>query len=119
MEELIARIHAVTRRVSGEKLNLVQSGDLIVNLITREVQRGGAAIRLTAREFNLLEYLMRSPGRVFTRTQILEHVWGFDFDPNTNLIDVHIQRLRKKISPDDKEQLIETIRGIGYRFKKS
>ena len=119
MEELIARIHAVTRRVSGEKLNLLQSGDLIVNLITREVQRGGAAIRLTAREFNLLEYLMRSPGRVFTRTQILEHVWGFDFDPNTNLIDVHIQRLRKKISPDDKEQLIETIRGIGYRFKKS
>lgn len=119
MEELIARIHAVIRRVSGEKLNLLQAGDLVVNLITREVKRGDDPIKLTAREFSLLEYLMRSPGRVFTRTQILEHVWSYDFDPNTNLIDVHIQRLRKKICPEGKDQLIETIRGIGYRFKKA
>jgi len=118
MEELIARIHAVVRRASGEKLSILQADDLVVNLITHEVKRGDTPIRLTAREFSLLEYLMRSPGRVFTRTQILEHVWGYDFDTNTNLIDVHIQRLRRKISPDDKEQLIETMRGVGYRFKK-
>jgi two-component system, OmpR family, response regulator len=119
VEELVARIHAIVRRASGEKLTILQADDLVVNLVTREVTRGGVPIKLTSREFSLLEYMMRSPGRVFTRTQILEHVWSYDFDPNTNLIDVHIQRLRKKISPDDKEQLIETLRGVGYRFKKT
>jgi len=117
VEELIARLHAVVRRASGERLTLLQSGDLTVNLITREVRRAERDVRLTAREFNLLEYLMRSPGRVYTRTQILEHIWGYDFDPNTNLVDVHIQRLRKKISPEAAEALIETVRGVGYRFK--
>ncbi len=119
VEELVARLQAVVRRVSGEKLSLLRAAGLEVNLITREVKRGDKPIKLTAREFSLLEYLMRSPGRVFTRTQILEHVWGYNFDPNTNLIDVHVQRLRKKISPDEKEQLIETLRGVGYRFKKT
>jgi len=119
VEELIARVHAVVRRASGERLSILQADDLVVNLITREVKRGDTPVKLTAREFSLLEYLMRSPGRVFTRTQILEHVWGYDFDPSTNLIDVHIQRLRRKISPDDKQQLIETMRGVGYRFKKT
>ncbi|MBX7258059.1 MAG: response regulator transcription factor [Candidatus Hydrogenedentes bacterium] len=119
VEELIARIHAVIRRASGERLTVLQSGDLNVNLITREVRRGDRDIRLTAREFNLLEYLMRSPGRVYSRTQILEHIWGYDFDPNTNLVDVHIQRLRKKISPESAEALIETVRGVGYRFRGS
>lgn len=116
VEELIARIHAVARRVADDKFSLLQAGDLVVNLITREVKRGNNVIKLTAREFSLLEYLMRSPGRVFTRTQILEHIWGYDFDPNTNFIDVHIQRLRKKLCPDEREQPIETIRGVGYRF---
>ena len=116
VEELIARIHAVARRMSDEKSSLLQAGDLVVNLLTREVKRGTTSIKLTTREFSLLEYLMRSPGRVYTRTQILEHIWGYDFDPNTNFIDVHIQRLRKKICPDDREQPIETIRGVGYRF---
>ena len=116
VEELIARIHAVARRMSDEKSSLLQAGDLVVNLLTREVRRGDTSIKLTTREFSLLEYLMRSPGRVFTRTQILEHIWGYDFDPNTNFIDVHIQRLRKKLCPDDREQPIETIRGVGYRF---
>ena len=119
VEELIARIHAIVRRASGEKSSTLQAGDLVVNLITREVKRGDAPIRLTAREFSLLEYLMRAPGRVFTRTQILEHVWGYDFDISTNLIDVHIQRLRKKIGPDGQDPFIETIRGVGYRFKKT
>lgn len=119
VEELIARVHALVRRASGEKLSILQADDLVVNLITREVKRGDASIRLTAREFGLLEYLMRSPGRVLTRTQILEHVWGYDFDVNTNLIDVHVQRLRKKINPDGSDQYIETIRGVGYRFRKT
>ncbi|MFC1736619.1 response regulator transcription factor [Candidatus Hydrogenedentota bacterium] len=118
VEEVIARIHAVVRRASGEQLSILQAGDLTVNLITREVKRDGNGIRLTAREFGLLEYLMRSPDRVFTRTQIIEHVWGYDFDPNTNLVDVYIQRLRKKIKGDSGTNLIETVRGVGYRFRK-
>lgn len=117
MEELVARVQALLRRVSGEKLSLLQAGDLVVNLITREVRVAGRPVELTAREFSLLEYLMRSPGRVYTRTQILEHVWSYDFDTNTNLIDVYIQRLRKKLGASG-SQLIETIRGVGYRFRR-
>ena len=117
VEELIARIHAVTRRAKGDQLTQMSAGDLTVNLITREVKRGAMRIELTAREFSLLELLMRSPGRVYTRTQILEHVWGYDFDPQTNVVDVCIRRLRNKIDlPDDKEPLIETVRNVGYRF---
>lgn len=118
MEELIARVQAVLRRASGEKLSLLQVGDLVVNLITREVKVGDRDVELTSREFNLLEYLMRSPGRVYTRTQILEHVWSYDFDTNTNLIDVYIQRLRKKLDPSGEQQFVETIRGVGYRFRR-
>lgn len=117
MEELVARVQALLRRVSGEKLSLLQAGDLVVDLITREVKVAGRPVELTAREFSLLEYLMRSPGRVYTRTQILEHVWSYDFDTNTNLIDVYIQRLRKKLGSSG-SQPIETIRGVGYRFRR-
>jgi two-component system, OmpR family, response regulator len=74
---------------------------------------------VTAREFNLLELLMRSPGRVFTRTQILEHVWGYDFDPQTNVVDVYIRRVRSKIDAEGKTPLVETVRGVGYRFHKT
>ena len=118
VEELVSRIHAVLRRASGSQLTIFQSGDLTINFVTREVKRGDRSIRLTAREFGLLEYLMRSPERVFTRTQIIEHVWGYDFDPNTNLVDVYIKRLRKKIGGDSGDDLIETVRGVGYRFLK-
>lgn len=118
-EELVARVQALLRRASGDKLSLLQSGNLVVNLITREVKVGDRAVELTAREFGLLEYLMRSPGRVYTRTQILEHVWSYDFDTNTNLIDVYIQRLRKKLDPTGEQPFIETIRGVGYRFRKT
>lgn len=118
VEELVARLHALARRASGERLTVLQAGDLTVNLVTREVRCGDAPVHLTAREFNLLEYLMRSPGRVLTRTQILEHVWGYNFDPSTNLIDVHIQRLRRKLGGDGAASLIETVRGVGYRFVK-
>jgi len=117
IEELVARLHALARRASGERLSILQAGPLVVNLITREVNVADAPVRLTPREFNLLEYLMRSPGRVLTRTQILEHVWGYDFDVETNLIDVHIQRMRKKLGTLA-ASFIETVRGVGYRFVK-
>jgi DNA-binding response OmpR family regulator len=119
VEELIARIQAVVRRVSGEQLTQLTADGLVVNLITRDVLRGEERIDLTAREFNLLELLMRSPGRVFTRTQILEHVWGYDFDPQTNVVDVYIRRLRAKIDEPSEPSRIETVRGVGYRFRRA
>lgn len=118
VEELIARIHAVIRRVSGERQNILRVGVLALDRISREVTCNRQQIDLTTREFNLLEYLMRSPERVFTRTQILEHVWGYDFDPNTNLVDVCIQRLRKKLERVGGDNCIESVRGVGYRFRK-
>ena len=99
VEELVARIHAVVRRSVGNNQNLLSVGQIKLDRITREVTCDRRAIELTSREFNLLEYLMRSPGRVFTRTQILKHIWGYDFNPNTNVVDVCIQRIRKKIDP--------------------
>ena len=122
VEELIARVHALMRRVSGERQNVLAVGDLRLDRITREVTYRGETVDLTGREFNLIEYLMRSPNRVFTRTQILEHVWGYDFDPSTNVVDVCIQRIRKKISSlgvtEDGGSPIESVRGVGYRFRK-
>ncbi|MEH1802582.1 MAG: response regulator transcription factor [Nostoc sp.] len=118
VEELAARIHAVVRRSVSERQNQLGVGPIKLDRITREVTCNHRAIELTSREFNLLEYLMRSPGRVFTRTQILEHVWGYDFNPNTNVVDVCIQRIRKKIDPIDEAVWIESIRGVGYRFRK-
>lgn len=118
VEELAARIHAVVRRSVGDRQNLLAVGPIKLDRITREVTCNQRVIELTSREFNLLEYLMRSPGRVFTRTQILEHIWGYDFNPNTNVVDVCIQRMRKKIDPIDEASWIESIRGVGYRFRK-
>ncbi|MBD2524185.1 MULTISPECIES: response regulator transcription factor [unclassified Nostoc] len=118
VEELAARIHAVVRRSVSNRQNILSVGPIKLDRITREVTCDRQAIELTSREFNLLEYLMRSPGRVFTRTQILEHVWGYDFNPNTNVVDVCIQRIRKKIDPIDEAVWIESIRGVGYRFRK-
>ncbi len=117
IEELIARIRAVTRRAAGTTQGILTVGDLSMNLLTREVKRGGAAIELTPREFTLLEHLMRSPGRVLTRAQICEQVWDYDFDPGTNLVDVYVQRLRKKVDAEASVKLIETIRGVGYRLR--
>lgn len=117
VEELAARILAVGRRASGNARSLLAVGDLTLNLLTREVTRAGVPIDLTAREFTLLERLMRSPGRVFTRSQILEQVWDCDFDPGSNLVDVYVQRLRRKVDGDSPDRLIETIRGVGYRLR--
>lgn len=119
LDELVARLQALHRRSSGQSLSLMQVEDLVLNVATREVSRGEVSVDLTSREFNLLEYLMRSPGRVLTRTQILEQVWGYDFDPSTNVVDVCVQRLRKKVDAGRDLQLIETVRGAGYRMRKS
>lgn len=118
MDELIARVQTVLRRTSGEQLSILQAEDLSVNLMTREVVRDGKPLILAPREFALLEYLIRSPGRVFTRSQILEHVWGCSFDPGTNVVDVCVQRLRAKIDAEKSESFIEAVRGVGYRFRK-
>lgn len=117
IEELIARLHAVTRRASGASQSILAVADLKMNLLTREVTRGDTAIELTAREFSLLEHLMRSPGRVLTRVEICERVWDYNFDPGTNLVEVYIQRVRKKVDEGFANRLIETIRGVGYRIK--
>ena len=119
IEELVARLHALLRRASGQQRDLIQHGDVVVNLITREVKRRGETVELTAREFALLTFLMRSPGRTFSRTQICEHVWNYHFDPGTNLVDVYVQHLRKKLSGDSGLPLIETVRGVGYRIPEA
>jgi DNA-binding response OmpR family regulator len=128
VEELIARVQALMRRVSGERQNILTVGELRLDRIAREVTWFGQSVDLTGREFNLVEYLMRAPGRVLTRTQILEHVWGYDFDPSTNVVDVCIQRIRKKMASigaggtgaegEPVESPIESVRGVGYRFRK-
>lgn len=121
VEELAARIHALIRRSAGDKNNLLQVGSLTLDRIARRAHCHGQEIDLTTREYSLLEYLMRSAGQVFTRGQILEHVWGYDFDPSTNVVDVCIKRIRSKIaSIEDDETLaspIESVRGVGYRFR--
>jgi two-component system OmpR family response regulator len=120
VEELAARIQALMRRLSGERQNTVQVGPLRLDRITRQAACGEQSVELTTREFSLMEYLMRSAGRVFTRGQILEHVWGYDFDPSTNVVDVCIQRIRRKlatIAAPDGASPIEAVRGVGYRFR--
>ena len=114
MDEVIARIRALIRRVTGETISLYKVGDLAMNLVKREVTRGSRRIDLTSREFRLLEHLMRSPGQVVTRTQIIERVWEYHFDPGTNLVDVYIQRLRRKVDDGEEVKLIQTVRGVGY-----
>lgn len=128
VEELAARIQALRRRLAGDRQNTLDVGGLKLDRITREVSRHGRSVELTTREFSLFEYLMRSPGQVFTRAQILEHVWGYDFDPSTNLVDVCVKRLRSKITLLDdgavsvtesaqRPSPIESVRGAGYRFR--
>jgi two-component system OmpR family response regulator len=113
--ELIARIRAVSRRTGNTPLNLLEVGPLRMNLVTRDVSASGTSVDLTAREFALLEYLCSLPGRVLSRTQIYEKVWHYDFDPRTNLVDVYVARLRKKLGEDG--AWIETVRGVGYRVR--
>ena len=116
--ELLARVQALIRRMSGlSEPTRLTAGDLSMNLLTREVTRGGKKIDLQPIEFSLLEYLMRSTGRVVSKTMIMEHVWNYDFDPQTNVVEVRISRLRDKIDRDFDKKLIHTIRGVGYVLK--
>jgi len=117
--ELLARVQALVRRSSGtpETVRLAL-GDLTLDLLTREVRRGDELIELQPREFSLLEYLMRNSGRPVSKTMILERVWDYSFDPQTNVVDVLVCRLRNKIDKDFPEKLIHTIRGVGYVLKQ-
>ena len=117
--ELLARIQALIRRASGaSELTSLAVGDLTMNFLTREIKRGGRKIELQPREFSLLEYLMRNWETVVSKTMILEHVWGYDFDPQTNVIEAHICKLRDKIDKGFGTKLIHTIRGAGYVLKE-
>ncbi len=115
--ELEARIEALARRTVPEgPATTLSVGDLEMDLIARSVRRGGTPIELQPREFRLLEYLLRHAGQVVTRTMLLEHVWDYHFDPQTNVIDVHVSRLRAKIDRDFDRPLLHTVRGAGYRL---
>ncbi len=116
--ELLARVQALLRRASATASStLLQVGDLELDLLAREARRGGARIELQPREFALLEYLMRNIGNVVSKTMILEHVWDYHFDPQTNVVDVLVHRLRAKIDRDFEPKLIQTVRGAGYALK--
>ncbi len=112
--ELLARIQALIRRASQptSEPNRLTVGDLSLDLLTRQVRRGGEQVELQPREFSLLEYLMRNAGRSVTKTMILEHVWDYSFDPQTNVVDVLVHRLRSKVDPD--KTRLHTLRGVGY-----
>jgi two-component system OmpR family response regulator len=116
--ELLARVQALIRRAThtAEPTRL-SAGDLTLDLLTREVTRGGRRLELQSREFALLELLLRHPGRVVTKTMILEHLWDYSFDPQTNIVDVLVHRLRAKVDKDFPVKLIQTIRGVGYVLK--
>jgi len=116
-QELVARIRALLRRRAETKSAVLQVADLILDPARRIVKRGDEKIDLSPREFSLLDYFMRNPGRVLTRTMIIEHVWDYDFDTDTNVIDVYVNYLRKKIDAGGEPKLIHTVRGVGYVMK--
>lgn len=116
--ELLARIRALLRRERKEKVDVLKVGDLELNMLNHQVLRGGKTIPVTSREYSLLEYLMLHANQVVTRTMISEHVWNEEFNSFSNIIDVHIRYLRKKIDDGYKTKLIQTIRGTGYILKE-
>ncbi len=116
-EELLARVEALSRRPKVITSPLLTAGDLEVNRDTREVRRAGQVIDLTPKEFDVLEYLLRHRGRVMSRTLITEYAWGYHFDPGTNIVDVVINHLRKKLDAGHDRKLISTVRGVGYVIK--
>ena len=118
--ELLARVQALIRRANHEtESTRLEAGDLSMDLLTREVLREGTKLDLQPREFALLEYLMRNVSRVVSKTMIIEHVWGYDFDPLTNVVDVLVSRLRNKVDRDFDKKLIHTHRGAGYALRVS
>jgi two-component system OmpR family response regulator len=118
--ELLARVQALIRRARQEpEPILLEAGDLTMDLLKREVVRRGKKLDLQPREFALLQFLMRNLGRVVSKTMIIEHVWGYDFDPLTNIVDVLVSRLRHKVDYEFEKKLIQTHRGVGYALKVS
>jgi two-component system OmpR family response regulator len=118
--ELLARVQALIRRASGAtEPTTLSAGELSMNLLTREVKRKDQQIELQPMEFSLLEYLMRNIGRVVSKTMIMEHVWDYNFDPQTNVVEARICRLRDKVDRDFDKKLIHTIRGVGYVLKNA
>jgi two-component system, OmpR family, response regulator len=113
-EELLARVEALGRRPKEIRDPLLTVGDLELDIATREVRRAGEQIELTPKEYTVLEYLMRHAGRVMSRTLITEYAWDYHFDPGTNIVDVVINRLRKKVDSGHQQKLVHTVRGVGY-----
>jgi DNA-binding response OmpR family regulator len=116
-DEFLARVRALLRRGGSERAAVLAVDDLALDPATRSVTRGGRPIALTTREYALLEYFMRNRGRVLTRPMIAEHVWGIDFDPESNVIDVYVGYLRRKIDLPESPRLLHTVRGAGYTLK--
>ena len=116
-EEFLARVRALLRRGSGQRAAVLRLADLTLDPATREVTRGDRRIALTTREYALLEYFLRNAGRVLTRPMVAEHVWGLDFDSESNIIDVYVGYLRRKIEVDGEPRLLHTVRGAGYALK--
>jgi len=116
--ELVARVRALGRRTRETKSALLRVADLTLDTLTRQAQRGGKMMELTTREYRLLEFLMRSSGRICSRMAIMEKVWDYDFDPGTNVVDVYIMRLREKFDDGFELKLLHTVRGVGYVLKE-
>ncbi|HUI29315.1 MAG TPA: response regulator transcription factor [Candidatus Acidoferrales bacterium] len=116
-EELLARVRALLRRKSQDKSSTLQVGELMLDPVSRKVERDGRQIRLTSREFALLEYFMRNNGKTLSRVHIAQHVWNVNFDMESNVIDVYVKLLRQKVDKDFKKQLIHTVIGAGYVLK--
>jgi len=114
-KELLVRVQSLIRRSTQSAApTRLKAGDLEVDLLSRTVRRAGRVVELQPREYSLLEYLLRNADRVLSKTMIMEHVWDYDFDPQTNVVDVLVSRLRSKIDKDFDEKLIQTVRGVGY-----
>ena len=117
-DELLARVRALMRRQTDVEGSSLSIADLTIDLLARKVQRGSKEITLTVKEFALLEYMLRNKQRILTRSQIADHVWNYSFDSGTNIVDVYIRYLRRKIDSDESQKLIHTIRGVGYILKE-
>ncbi|MGC2461961.1 MAG: response regulator transcription factor [Steroidobacteraceae bacterium] len=117
--ELVVRVKALLRRTPAERIDVLRIANLEVNRLTQQVRRSGERIELTAKEYALLEYLLSSPGRVFSRTMILEHVWDQSFEGITNIVDVYVRHLRRKVDDPFPDKLIHTVRGVGYCVREA
>jgi DNA-binding response OmpR family regulator len=116
-DELTARIRAILRRSSAEKTTKLQCGELVLDTVSHIAIKNGMEIELTTKEYALLEYLMRNKNRILCRSTITQHVWKHNFDPESNIIDVYVKRLRNKIEADDEKPMLQSIRGVGYRLR--